>query len=313
MGKRKIKFIIFGLIFSIVITVLILIPVFFVKNKVSKQNIYNEPQIKLYLSQDKKIIELWLEDYILGTVAAEMPASFETEALKAQAVCARTYTFRKLLDNKKYPQGANVSDDINSCQAYISQKEFNQRHPGYKKLYKKIKEAVEQTRGEIMIYGDEPIDALYHSTCGGRTESAADVWGKKTPYLRSVKCCYCKQSRYYESVQVFGVQEFTNSLGVSSYKPQVQISENTPSGRVKKIKINDRELSGEKLRHILKLPSTWCDVKVNAHQVEIESRGYGHGLGLCQYGANGMALEGKTYHEILEHYYKGIEFSRLKY
>lgn len=310
MRRKKTKLII---TITITITVL-LIPIFFAKkSKIPESEVFKEPYIKLYMSQEDKIIELLLENYIVGTVAGEMPASFEMEALKAQAVCARTYAFRKLLENKKYPREANLSDDINSCQAYISQKEFNQRHPGYKDLYKKVQEAVEQTRGEIMIYNDGPIDALYHSTCGGQTESAFNVWGKSVPYLRSVKCRYCKQSRHYESVQVFSVQDFTASLGVNNSQPQVQVSENTSSGRIKKVKINDKELSGEKLRHVLGLPSTWCNFKVNAGQVEIKSRGYGHGLGLCQYGANGMALEGKTYHQILKHYYQDIEFSRLKY
>lgn len=307
MRKKTIKLII------IVITVL-LIPIFFVQNNnISKDQTYNEPHIKLYLSEKDKIIELLLEDYIIGAVAAEMPASFEIDALKAQAICARTYAFHKLLEDKKYPGGANLSDDINSCQAYISKEEFYRRHPGYKDLYKKVREVVEQTRGEIMIYDDEPIDALYHSTCGGRTESAINVWEKNIPYLRSVKCRYCKQSRHYEGVQVFSVQDFATSLGVNNIQPQIQVSEKTPSGRVKKIKINDKELSGEQLRHILGLPSTWCSFKVNAQQVNIESRGYGHGLGLCQYGANGMALEGKTYNQILKHYYQGIKLSRLKY
>lgn len=303
------------ILIAIAITITVLfIPVFFMqKNKVPEKQIYNEPYIKLYLTEEDKIIELLLENYIIGVVAAEMPASFEIEALKAQAVCARTYTFRKLLDDKKYPGGANLSDNINSCQAYISEEEFFRRHPKYKGLYAKVKEAVRQTRGEIMIYNEEPIDALYHSTCGGQTESAFNAWGKNVPYLRSVKCRYCKQSRHYQSVQVFSVQDFTNSLGMNNSQPQVQVSENTPSGRVKKVKINDKELSGEKLRHILGLPSTWCRFKVNAQQVKIESRGYGHGLGLCQYGANGMALEGKNYHQILKHYYQDIEFSQLKY
>lgn len=310
MRKKRTKFII---IIAIIITVLI-IPIFFVqKNQKLKYEIFNEPYIKLYLSQEDKTIELLLENYIVGTVAAEMPASFEMEALKAQAVCARTYAFRKLLENKRYPREANLSDDINSCQAFISQKEFNQRHPGYKDLYKKVREAVRETRGEIMIYDNQPIDSLYHSTCGGQTEGAFSVGGTDVPYLQSVKCRYCKQSRHYESVQVFSVQDFAASLGLNNSQPQVQVSENTSSGRIKKVKINDKELSGEKLRHILGLPSTWCDFKVNAGQVKIESRGYGHGLGLCQYGANGMALEGKTYHQILKHYYKDIEFSQLKY
>ena len=293
--------------------VLITIPIFFAHKIPEPQTVYKEPCIKLYLHQEDKIIELLLEDYIIGTVAAEMPASFEIEALKAQAVCARTYALRKLLENKKYPGGANLSDDINTCQAYISKEEFYRRHPGYKDLYKKMKEAAGQTRGEIMMYHDEPIDALYHSTCGGRTESAVNV-SNDVPYLRSVKCRYCKESHYYESVQVFSTQDFAKSLGINNNsRPQVQISENTPTGRVKKIHVNNKELSGEKLRYVLGLPSTWCIFKVNESRVEIKSRGYGHGLGLCQYGANGMAREGKTYHEILKHYYQDIKFSRLKY
>ncbi len=309
MRKKRIKILI-----AIASITVLLIPVFFMqKNKVPEKQIYNEPYIKLYLTEEDKIVELLLENYIIGVVAAEMPASFEIEALKAQAVCARTYTFRKLLDDTKYPGGANLSDNINSCQAYISEEEFCQRHPKYKDLYEKVKEAVKQTRGEIMIYNDEPIDALYHSTCGGQTESSCNVWGKNVSYLSSVQCRYCKQSRHYETIQVFSVQDFTTSLGVNNSQPQVKISENTPGGRVKTVKINDKELSGEKLRRILGLPSTWCDFKVNAEQVKIKSRGYGHGLGLCQYGANGMALSGKTYRQILKHYYKGIEFSQLNY
>lgn len=309
---KYIKFKLIGI--PIIIMVLITIPIFFAHKSPESQITYKEPYIKLYLNQEDKIIELLLEDYIIGTVAAEMPASFEIEALKAQAICARTYAFCKLLEDKKYPGGANLSDDINTCQAYISKEEFYRRHPRYKDLYNKVKEAVGQTRGEIMIYHNEPIDALYHSTCGGRTESAINIWGTDVAYLRSVKCRYCKESHHYENVQVFSTQDFAHSLGINdNCRPQVQISENTPTGRVKKININNRELSGEKLRHILGLPSTWCNFKVNESRVEIKSRGYGHGLGLCQYGANGMALTGKNYHQILKYYYKDIEFSQLKY
>lgn len=308
MRKKKIKLIILTL------TVL-LIPVFFmIKNHNQLPNpIYNEPAIKLYLSQPKKVTTMLMEDYITGTVAAEMPASFGNEALKAQAVCARTYAFRKLLEHKQYPGQADLSDDISCCQAFISEEEFYQRHPGSKSLYKKVQQAVKTTRGEIMLYKGEPIDALYHSTCGGKTESAAHVWGKDVPYLRSVKCRYCRESRYYTSVQVFSVPDLNHSLAITDSSPIFKITDCTPSGRIKKVVINGEELSGEKLRHLLGLPSTWCDFKVDASRVEIHSRGYGHGLGLCQYGANGMAEEGKDYHQILKKYYHGVEFSTLNY
>jgi stage II sporulation protein D len=302
MKKKKI-----GLI--IIILAVLLIPIFFMRQS---PPIYNQPEIKLYRSEYQKVITLPMEDYITGTVAAEMPASFNDEALKAQAVCARTYAFRKLLEHKPYPQQADLSDDINSCQAFISQEEFYQRH-GSKALYQKVQQAVKATRGEIMLYQGEPIDALYHSTCGGKTESAADLWGQDVPYLRSVKCRYCSQSRHYASVQVFSVQELNRSLDTTGSRPIFKITDNTSSGRIKKVLINGKELSGEKLRQLLGLPSTWCGFKVNASRVEIHSRGYGHGLGLCQYGAGGMAEEGKDYHQILKHYYQGVEFSTLNY
>jgi len=307
MKKKKIRLI------SIALTVL-LIPVFFmVKHyNIQPSPIYKEPDVKLYRSECKKVTVLPMEDYITGTVAAEMPASFNSEALKAQAVCARTYAFRKLLEHKPYPEQADLSDDINSCQAFISEEEFYQRQ-GSRALYQKVQKAVKATRGEIMLYQGEPIDALYHSTCGGKTESAAYLWGKDVPYLRSVKCRYCSQSRHYTSVQVFSIQELNRSLDTTGSSPTFKITDNTPSGRIKKVLINGEELSGEKLRQLLRLPSTWCGFKVNASRVEIHSRGYGHGLGLCQYGANGMAEEGKDYHQILKKYYHGVEFDILNY
>jgi len=307
MKKKKIKIII------IILTVL-LIPIFFVlKNFLEPKPIYNEPKIKLYLSKQDQVIELLLEDYIVGTVVAEMPASFEEEALKAQAVCARTYALRKLLDNKKYPQNADLSDDIYSCQAYISEEQYKKLHPGFANMYSKVKDAVEATRGEIIMFKEQPIDALYHSTCGGRTESASEVWGQDIPYLRSVKCEYCKESRYYSYVQVFSVQEFNRSLALGNKTPVLKDSQKTDAGRIKKITINDKEISGEKLRQKLGLPSTWCGFNIDDTKVEIRSRGYGHGLGLCQYGANGMAAEGKKYHQIIKKYYHGVEFYRINY
>lgn len=292
-----------------------LIPVFFmvIHRQEQQDYFYNEPYVKLYLSQRDMVTTMLLEDYITGTVAAEMPASFEEEALKAQAVCARTYALRKLLDDKAYPQNADLSDDINSCQAYIAEEEFLKRHAHAKDLYSKIQRAVKATRGEIMLYQGEPIDALYHSTCGGRTESAGSIWGQEVPYLRSVKCRYCTKSSHYTSVQVFSIQELNNSLNLTDSKPTFKITDNTPSGRIKKVEINGREVSGEKLRQLLGLPSTWCGFKVGNTEVEIQSRGYGHGLGLCQYGANGMAEEGKDYHQVLKKYYHGVEFRRLNY
>lgn len=269
------------------------------------------PKITLYLSKENRTVSLDLEEYIAGTVAAEMPASFEMEALKAQAVCARTYTLRKIMQGKKYPLGANLSDDIKTCQAYLSKAEFNQRHSPKKNLYAKINRAVKATRGEIMVYNDEPIDALYHSTCGGYTASAVEVWGQDFPYLQSIKCNYCQSSHYYKTEQVVSVKDF--SWIKKAGKPEVLILEKTASGRIKKLKLNNQILTGEEFRNLFKLPSYWWKFETQEDKLIIHSRGYGHGVGLCQYGANGMALEGKNYHQILYAYYRDFNICKLSY
>ncbi|MGI6413276.1 MAG: stage II sporulation protein D [Syntrophomonadaceae bacterium] len=275
----------------------------------------NEPQITLYLNEEKKVITLPFEAYIIGTVCAEMPASFELEALKAQAVCARTYAIRKIMEGKKYPMGANLSDDIYSCQAYITESEFTKlHHPDAKQYLKKIQRAVNETRGQIMLYDGQPIDALYHSTCGGRTESASEVWGKKVPYLQSAECGYCAESRHYEAVQVFSVQEINSALGEKGNGSlNLKVIEKSPSGRIKKVLINNLTLTGEEIRRRLNLASNWWSYRIAPDSITINTRGYGHGVGLCQYGANGLARDGKRYTDILSHYYQGAMIYKLDY
>ncbi len=274
---------------------------------------FAEPSITLYRSQENKLCRLELEEYIKGVVAAEMPASFETEALKAQAVAARTYTLRRLIDGRKYAQDADLSDNIYECQAYVTREEFADRHPrGTQEWQKKIEAACDDTRGEIMLYKGEPIDALYHSTCGGKTESAAEITGQDIAYLQSTKCNYCSQSNYYESVQVFSPRELQKLTGVSQPEA-VKILSKTPSGRSKKLQLDNRTISAEEFRRILQLPSTNLNLKNDNKQLLIISKGYGHGLGMCQYGANGMASRGKSYRDILKKYYKCIEFYRMDY
>lgn len=278
-------------------------------------SIKQAPEIKLYLSRENCIAKLPLEEYIMGVVAAEMPASFGLEALKAQAVCARSYTLRRLLIPKSYPLGADVTDDIYNCQAYIAQSEFQSRNPkNYKILWDKISSAVQETSGQVMVYNGEVIDALYHSTCGGQTESAANAWSRDIPYLRSVDCDYCKESKYYETRQVFTIQDIQKRTGIKAQNPlTLAISEKTSSGRVKRLKINQFSISGEKFRQALNLPSTSWNFESAQGKLIVTSRGYGHGLGLCQYGANGMAKRGKSYREILWRYYRHFEFYQIQW
>ncbi len=256
-----------------------------------------QPIIRLYLHESKQIIVLEIEEYVCGVVAAEMPASFASEALKSQALCARTYACRKIMENRSYPLDADLSDDITCCQAYVSWEQFKDLHPAqYEMLKAKIELAVSSTSGEIITYQDKPIDALYHSTCGGQTESAAEVWGTEIPYLQSVECHYCSISNYYETRQVVSYQDLNDISGLlSGSSPHIEISEKSQSGRAREIKVNDQEISASRFRQLFNLPSTYWDFKIDKGALIINSRGYGHGVGLCQYGANGMALEGKNY------------------
>lgn len=284
-----------------------------IKGCISQKTI-EQPYIKLYLHQENRVIKLKLEDYIIGTVAAEMPASFELEALKAQAVCARTYALRKLVEGRKYPLDADLSDDINSCQAYISPAEFKNRNPRYyKPLLDKIEQACHSTRGLIMVYNDQPIDALYHSTCGGKTETAAEAWGLEVPYLHSVKCGYCTASKYYKTSLAVSADQLQTLTAHNIGTLTLRVVERSSSGRVKKLEINQQPISAEKFRRSLNLPSTWWEFNNEKDKLIITSHGYGHGVGLCQFGANGMAKEGNNYREILNKYYQHIDFCTLKW
>lgn len=279
-----------------------------------KYHMKNEPEVTLYLSKSDQKISMALEEYIIGTVAAEMPASFEMEALKAQAVCARTYALNRLFYEKKYRLDADLSDDITCCQAYVSVGEFRQRHPSTPDKYlEKIREAVAATRGQIMLYQNEPLDALYSSTCGGRTENASESGGSDLPYLKAVDCPYCQASPRYMNKQTYSGAYIRQQLGLNGKGFKVNILKATASGRIRQVKINDQVFSGEKLRSSLGLSSTWCSFQVNGDSMVIYSRGYGHGIGLCQFGANGMAKAGYDYRQILHHYYQDFDLHQLAY
>jgi len=269
------------------------------------------PMLTVYRSQTGQVEQLDLEEYIVGVVAAEMPASFEQEALKAQAICARTYALRKLMEGKSYPLKADLSDDINTCQGYVNQADFAQLHPYQSaEWWSKVQQAVEDTRGEVILHDNQLIDALYHSTCGGQTASALEAFGHEVAYLQSIRCDYCKSSKKYKTEQVLAWQEVA---AVSGKGNSVQVMATTSSGRIKEVKVNDKTMSGPAFRQAFALPSTWCTISIHKQGVTIVSRGYGHGVGLCQYGAQGMALQGKKYHQILSHYYPRTRIYKLPY
>lgn len=271
------------------------------EKSISKQEDTSFKQVTIYRSNGN-VVSMDLEEYLIGVVGAEMPASFQMEALKAQAVVARTYALKLLASGKK------LTDTV-STQVYKDNNELKKLWGNsYSTYYQKIKEAVTSTKGVSIYYQGNYINALYHSTSNGKTEDASMVWGNSVPYLKSVDSKWDVQaSSYLREIK----EDFTNVLnllGISNdTNIQFEIISRDESGRVEKIKVGDKIFDGVTFRNLLKLRSTDFSIMVINNQVSITTKGYGHGVGLSQYGANGMAQEGYTYKEILKHYYTGVE------
>lgn len=305
-------------LFLFFFVLLCLLPLFLVKCTPASPEI----TVHLYSKEEKKIIPLALEEYVKGVVAAEMPAEFGLEALKAQAVAARTVAIRRMrrFGGTGYPAvaGADLSDDVGDSQAWLSRRQLIAKWGlwAYRRYWRKISAAVEATSGLIIAYDGRPIDALYHSTSGPRTANAEELWGTAVPYLKSVPCSFGQHSPRYQQEKVFTVPEFLSALGMAEERPagglRLQTLKRTSSGRVETMQIGARVFSGTELRSRLGLASTNITVQLRDGKVVFTTVGYGHGVGLCQYGADGMAKAGKTFQEILQYYYQGVELKKLR-
>lgn len=328
----------FGIYTGILLIIIILIPAIIVvsfnvvpkENEVVKEPNYNEEEeipviedtIKIYDTRSQKVVEMDLEEYVKGVVAAEMPAEFHIEALKAQAVASRTYAIYRIL---QYPQGHPEHPDAPlctgiHCQAYLTLEELKDIHSEdwEEKYWGKIEEAVESTKGQVLYYEGEVIEALYHSTSGGMTEDAVNVFAEDKPYLKSVVSLYEEGAPRLKDIVTMTGNEFVEklnqkypgaNLSIDNIAEKVKLVEKTESGRVKKISINGTVVRGSEIRELLDLNSTNFKIYYNPRTniVDIETIGYGHGVGMSQWGANGMAKKGKNYEEILKHYYTGVE------
>jgi stage II sporulation protein D len=283
--------------------------------------------LRLLVHQTGKIKDLELEEYLVGVVAAEMPASFAPEALKAQAVAARTYAVRRLRQGgdakvTEMDPRAHLSNDHQINQAWIDDDEMKHRWgSGYDHNLVKIRQAVNATCNEIMLYKGEVIDPLYHASCGGQqTENVQAVWGgEPKPYLRSVTCTG-HQDRHSVQDLLFPLTKVDQSLGThlnelpvasfsgSETQNTIKVQDKTETGRVKTVIAQGKNFSGGEIRTLLNLPSTNFQMHVTADGLEVRSNGYGHGVGMCQYGAEDLAAQGWTYRQILAHYYQEIQF-----
>lgn len=261
-------------------------------------------EITVYRSNGS-VINLNMTDYLIGVVSSEMPASFNLEALKAQSVLARTYALKAKQTGKK------LTDTVNT-QSYIDIDQMkNKWGNSFNTYYNKIKNAVENTNGEYLSYNGNYIEALYHSTNNGKTESSLDVFGNYYPYLISVSSEYDKNASSYLRTINMPLDTISNKLGLSLNNDSViNILSYTDGGNIKEININGNNFSGKKVRELLGLRSADFDISISDNNANITTRGYGHGVGMSQYGANGMANAGYSYKDILSHYYPGTTLTK---
>ena len=335
---KKIYIILFMLIFCT-----FAIPIIFTKNTVSgkakndtNDNLENATEeiqmidydykqydtIKLLHADTGEIEELPLDTYLLGVVSAEMPANFEQEALNAQALVARTYTIYSIVHNKNKHGDADICDDSGCCQAWISKEDRMARWDEAEREnnWRKIEIAVNTTAGKIITYNGEVIDAFFHSNSGGTTEAPVNVWGGTNyPYLQSVETAGEDAYSQYSSEVVLTKEELKNKILAKhadfsidySQSDCIQILEYTESGRVKTIKIGNLNLSGVEVRTLLGLRSANFEVSIDGDNIKFAVKGYGHGVGMSQTGADSMAKQGSNYEEIVKHFYTGVEITEM--
>jgi len=268
--------------------------------------------VAVYRSSLDSIENVPLEEYVIGVLSSEMPADFELEALKAQSIAARTYIVKQMLsdENVGTPEGATVSDTV-MHQVYKNKDELkNLWGKDYSWKMEKITEAVYATQGQILTYDGQPITASFFSTSNGFTENSEDYWQNPIPYLKSVESPWDVNSPKFTSEKSIPVSQFEKSLGikVGDSKDLGKVTR-TKSNRVEKIVINGKTFSGRDIRTHLDLQSTDFTWKRVGDEIIVTTKGYGHGVGMSQYGANGMAQEGKNYEQILTHYYNGVEIA----
>ena len=235
-----------------------------------------------------------------------MPASFNIEALKAQAVAARTYTM------KKHSKGQTLINST-SNQMYKAVNQLkNEWGSSFSTYYNKVKKAVNDTEGIVLVYGGEYIDAQYSSMTNGKTELPQYVWSFSRPYLQCVSSTWDTKVKNFEVTKEFNYNKLTSSLGQTINKDTViEVLSRTESGRVNKIKIGEKTYTGTQIRSMLGLRSTDFTIELAEDKVYITTKGYGHGVGMSQHGAHMAANEGYSYIQILKHYYVGVELVHI--
>ncbi len=304
------------------------IPKFFMK---SNSVIFNEknqinPKIKVYITKENKVKEMGLEDYVVGVVASEVPAEFSKEALKAQAVAARTFALAHMesFGGHKYKSntGADVCDTV-QCQVFMNKEDrFKSWEENKREEYwNKITSSVQETSGEFLTYDNKLVmEPYYFAVSSGKTEDASEVFQDNVPYLKSVSSFGEERAPKYKSKITISYNNFIKKinsnykdceLSLNDLKNGIQIKDRSKGGAVKEIKIGKVTLSGVQFRKIIGLNSANFNIEINDNNININCSGYGHGVGMSQWGANSMAKSGKSYKEIVKHYYSGVEVNKI--
>ena len=256
--------------------------------------------------RDGTVTEMDMDEYLAGVVLAELPASFELEAKKAQAVAARTFTLKASLTGGKHGDGSVCADPA-CCQAYISPTEYLSKG-GTDGGISLAEAAVMDTSGYVLTYDGELIEATYFSCSGGSTEDAVAVWGSDFPYLRATDSPGEEAATHYTDRVTFSGEEFADALGLNlagSPKSWLGMATYTAGGGINSMFIGGQEFKGTELRSKLGLRSTDMTMTADENGITIVTKGFGHRVGMSQYGADAMALAGSSYEEILAHYYQG--------
>ena len=254
------------------------------------------------INYNDKHLKVSIDDYIIGVVAAEMPASFEEEALKAQSVASRTYLINTL-------STTNLVDTTTNNQVYIDKSAMQEKWGNdYNKYYNKISNCVKETKDKIITYQNKPIKAFYYSMSNGYTESSLNVFNKQLDYLNIIESKWDKDN---QEIITISKNDFCTKLNIDCSNIIISNIKKDKSNRIESITINNNTYTGIEIRKLLNLRSTDFEIDITDSLISVTTKGYGHGVGMSQYGANNMAKEGYTYEEILKYYYQNIEISNI--
>lgn len=273
-------------------------------------------QLNVYIARENRMEPMTLEGYVCGVLAAEMPVQYHLEALKAQAVAARTRALWQMEHGgcSLHP-GADICTDSSHCQGYATLAECQQKwQENFEPYRDRIMEAQKATQGQVITYDGELITVLYHAISGGATENAENVFSQSLPYLISIESTGEEGAKGFRQDQFLSYQEMAEKLNTTAADVQrsFSIGGYTPSGRVKSVYIAGNEMSASAFRSLMGLRSTWFSISSNAEGITFHQRGYGHGVGMSQAGANAMGAGGANYENILLHYYPGVTLESME-